>query len=49
MKLKTKQKFQVISAKTARMQNSAITFMTKHLNNKHKEKVKLMNKLTKTN
>ena len=46
MELRKQEKFKVISAKTVRMQRSAIPSMTRQLNNKHEEKMKLLNKLT---
>ena len=49
MKLRKKGKFRIINAKTVRLQKSAIPYMTKHLNNKHEEKRKLLSKLTKAN
>ena len=47
MKLRNKRKYRIINAKTVRLQKSAIPYMTKHLNNKHEEKRKLLSKLTK--
>ena len=46
MDLRKQEKFKVINAKTVRMQRSAIPTMTRHLNNKHEEKRKLLNNLT---
>ena len=49
MKLRKQEKFKVKSAKTVRMQRSAIPQMTKHLNNKYVEKITIISKLTKAN
>ena len=47
MKLRNKRKYRIINAKTVRLQKSAIPYMTRHLNNKHEEKRKIMSKLSK--
>ena len=47
IKLRNKTKYRIINAKTVRLQKFAIPFMTRHLDNKHEEKRKIMSKLSK--
>ena len=47
IKLRNEANYTNINAKTVRFQKSAIPYMTRHLNNKHQEKLEILSKLTK--
>ena len=46
MKVRKKEKYLVISARTVRLQKSAIYTMTKHMNKKHEDNKMMLSKLS---